>query len=58
MVVTKRQTLQQRWLLLKPSFGDQPLDIEAVRAGFAAVTSPGRCEVVHRETNGYFGCCT
>ena len=29
-------------------FGDQPLDIEAVRAGFAAVTSPGRCEVVHR----------
>ena len=30
-------------------FGDQPLDIEAVRAGFAAVTSPGRCEVVHRE---------
>jgi dihydrofolate synthase/folylpolyglutamate synthase len=30
-------------------FGDQPLDIDAVRAGFAAVTSPGRCEVVHRE---------
>jgi dihydrofolate synthase/folylpolyglutamate synthase len=30
-------------------FGDQPLDIEAVRAGFAAVTSPGRCEVIHRE---------
>jgi dihydrofolate synthase/folylpolyglutamate synthase len=30
-------------------FGDQPLDLEAVRAGFAAVTSPGRCEVVHRE---------
>ena len=30
-------------------FGDQPLDIEAVRAGFAAVTSPGRCEVVHRD---------
>ncbi|MDA2963026.1 MAG: bifunctional folylpolyglutamate synthase/dihydrofolate synthase [Actinomycetota bacterium] len=29
-------------------FGDQPLDIESVRAGFAAVTSPGRCEVVHR----------
>ena len=29
-------------------FGDQRLDIEAVRAGFAAVTSPGRCEVVHR----------
>ena len=30
-------------------FGDHPLDIEAVRAGFAAVTSPGRCEVVHRD---------
>lgn len=30
-------------------FGDQELDIEAVRAGFAAVTSPGRCEVVHRD---------
>ena len=30
-------------------FGDQPLDIEAVRAGFAAVASPGRCEVVHRD---------
>lgn len=30
-------------------FGDQPLDIEVVRAGFAAVTSPGRCEIVHRE---------
>ncbi len=30
-------------------FGDQQLDIEAVRAGFAAVTSPGRCEVVHRD---------
>ncbi|CAB4719099.1 unannotated protein [freshwater metagenome] len=30
-------------------FGDQPLDIEAVRAGFADVTSPGRCEVVHRD---------
>ena len=30
-------------------FGDQELDIEAVRAGFAHVTSPGRCEVVHRE---------
>jgi dihydrofolate synthase / folylpolyglutamate synthase len=30
-------------------FGDQPLDIEAVRAGFAAVTSPGRCEVVRRD---------
>jgi len=30
-------------------FGDQELDIEAVRAGFAAVTAPGRCEVVHRD---------
>jgi len=30
-------------------FGDQDLDIEAVRAGFAQVTSPGRCEIVHRD---------
>jgi dihydrofolate synthase/folylpolyglutamate synthase len=30
-------------------FGDQPLDIDAVRAGFASVVSPGRCEVVHRD---------
>lgn len=30
-------------------FGDQELDEEAVRAGFANVTSPGRCEVVHRD---------
>jgi dihydrofolate synthase/folylpolyglutamate synthase len=30
-------------------FGDQPLDIESVRAGFAAVISPGRCEIVHRD---------
>jgi dihydrofolate synthase/folylpolyglutamate synthase len=30
-------------------FGDQELDIDAVRAGFANVTSPGRCEVVHRD---------
>jgi dihydrofolate synthase/folylpolyglutamate synthase len=30
-------------------FGEQELDIEAVRAGFANVTSPGRCEVMHRE---------
>ena len=30
-------------------FGDQELDIEAVRAGFAQVTSPGRCEIVHRD---------
>ena len=29
-------------------FGDQDLDIEAVRAGFANVKSPGRCEVLHR----------
>jgi dihydrofolate synthase/folylpolyglutamate synthase len=30
-------------------FGEQDLDIDAVRAGFARVTSPGRCEVVHRD---------
>jgi len=30
-------------------FGDQELDMEAVRAGFANVTSPGRCEIVHRD---------
>jgi dihydrofolate synthase/folylpolyglutamate synthase len=30
-------------------FGGQELDHEAVHEGFAAVTSPGRCEVVHRE---------
>ena len=30
-------------------FGDQDLDIEAVRAGFAHVKSPGRCEVLHRD---------
>lgn len=30
-------------------FGDQELDAEAVRAGFANVASPGRCEVVHRD---------
>ena len=30
-------------------FGDQDLDIEAVRAGFANVRSPGRCEVLHRD---------
>jgi len=29
-------------------FGEQDLDIDAVRAGFANVTSPGRCEVIHR----------
>ena len=30
-------------------FGDQHLDLEAVRAGFAAATSPGRFEIVRRE---------
>ncbi len=30
-------------------FGEQDLDIDAVRAGFANVTSPGRCEVIHRD---------
>ena len=30
-------------------FGDQDLDIEAVRAGFAQVTSPGRCEIIYRD---------
>ena len=30
-------------------FGEQDLDIDAVRAGFANVTSPGRCEIVHRD---------
>ena len=30
-------------------FGDQPLDIDAVRSGFASVLSPGRCEIVHRD---------
>jgi dihydrofolate synthase/folylpolyglutamate synthase len=30
-------------------FGDTALDHDAVRAGFAAATSPGRCEVVHRD---------
>jgi len=30
-------------------FGDTALDHDAVRAGFASVTSPGRCEVVHRD---------
>ena len=30
-------------------FGGQELDPEAVHAGFAAVSSPGRCEIVHRE---------
>ncbi|MFM1758083.1 MAG: hypothetical protein RL193_660 [Actinomycetota bacterium] len=30
-------------------FGDQHLDLEAVRAGFAEATSPGRFEIVRRE---------
>jgi len=30
-------------------FGEQDLDTEAVRAGFANVKSPGRCEVLHRD---------
>ena len=30
-------------------FGDQHLDLEAVKAGFAAATSPGRFEIVRRE---------
>lgn len=30
-------------------FGEQNLDIDAVRAGFANVTSPGRCEIIHRD---------
>ena len=30
-------------------FGDQHLDPEAVKAGFAAATSPGRFEIVRRE---------
>ncbi len=30
-------------------FGDQPLDLEAVRAGFAAATSPGRFEIIQRD---------
>lgn len=30
-------------------FGDQPLDLDAVKAGFAAATSPGRFEIVRRD---------
>jgi dihydrofolate synthase/folylpolyglutamate synthase len=30
-------------------FGEQDLDIDAVRAGFANVTSPGRCEIIQRD---------
>ena len=30
-------------------FGDQPLDLDSVKAGFAAATSPGRFEIVRRE---------
>lgn len=30
-------------------FGDQPLDVEAVRSGFANASSPGRLEVIQRD---------
>jgi dihydrofolate synthase/folylpolyglutamate synthase len=30
-------------------FGENELDIDAVREGFANVRSPGRCEVIHRD---------
>jgi dihydrofolate synthase / folylpolyglutamate synthase len=30
-------------------FGENELDIDAVREGFALVKSPGRCEVIHRD---------
>ncbi len=30
-------------------FGENDLDIDAVREGFAQVKSPGRCEVIHRD---------
>jgi dihydrofolate synthase / folylpolyglutamate synthase len=30
-------------------FGENELDIDAVREGFAQVKSPGRCEVIHRD---------
>ena len=30
-------------------FGDQPLDLESVKAGFASATSPGRFEIVRRD---------
>lgn len=30
-------------------FGDGGLDIDQVREGFAKVTSPGRCEILHRD---------
>jgi dihydrofolate synthase/folylpolyglutamate synthase len=30
-------------------FGENELDIDAVREGFAQVESPGRCEVIHRD---------
>jgi dihydrofolate synthase/folylpolyglutamate synthase len=30
-------------------FGENDLDIDAVREGFAQVSSPGRCEVIHRD---------
>ena len=30
-------------------FGEQDLDIDAVRRAFASLTSPGRCEIIHRD---------
>jgi len=30
-------------------FGDQPLDLESVKSGFASASSPGRFEIVRRE---------
>ena len=30
-------------------FGENDLDLDAVREGFAQVKSPGRCEVIHRD---------
>ena len=30
-------------------FGENELDIDAVREGFAQVKSPGRCEIIHRD---------
>ena len=36
-------------IVVEAFFGEQDLDIDAVRAGFANVTSPGRCEIIHRD---------
>jgi dihydrofolate synthase/folylpolyglutamate synthase len=36
-------------IAIEAFFGEQDLDIDAVRAGFANVSSPGRCEVIHRD---------